>query len=110
MRRSHARIVARAPGHFLAGAPTSRALPGCLSRPLGKTGQANPPEFMSVEQISPVEGESRPGARPVTAHAVRDGFELLLLRNATVELAVAPALGAKVISLKNLRSGRERLW
>ena len=47
---------------------------------------------------------------PNTDCATRDGFELLLLRNAQLELAVVPALGAKVISLKNLRTGREWLW
>jgi len=40
---------------------------------------------------------------------VRDGFDLFILRNSDLELAVAPALGAKVVSLKNLHSGREWL-
>ena len=33
-----------------------------------------------------------------------------MLRNCNLELAVAPALGAKIVSLKNLSSGREWLW
>ncbi len=33
-----------------------------------------------------------------------------MLRNEDVELAVVPELGAKIISLKNLRTGREWLW
>jgi galactose mutarotase-like enzyme len=41
---------------------------------------------------------------------VRDDFELFVLRNHHVELAVSPALGAKVVSLRNLHSGREWLW
>jgi galactose mutarotase-like enzyme len=53
---------------------------------------------------------SRETALPVTARAVRDGFEIFILRSSGVELAVAPALGAKLVSLKNLRSGREWLW
>ncbi len=47
---------------------------------------------------------------PMTARAARDGFDLFILRNTNLELAVAPALGAKMVSLKNLRSGREWLW
>jgi galactose mutarotase-like enzyme len=38
------------------------------------------------------------------------GFEVFVLANEDVELAVVPALGAKIISLKNLRTGREWLW
>ena len=38
------------------------------------------------------------------------GFEVYELRNEAVSLAVIPELGAKVISLKNLRTGREWLW
>lgn len=37
----------------------------------------------------------------------RGGFEVLWLRSPEVNLAVAPALGAKVTSLQNRRSGRE---
>lgn len=52
-----------------------------------------------------------PQAGPVlTARELRDGFEVFILRNAAVELALVPTLGAKVISLKNRRSGREWLW
>jgi galactose mutarotase-like enzyme len=38
------------------------------------------------------------------------GFEVYLLNNENVELAIVPGLGAKIISLKNLRNGREWLW
>ncbi|HVU27210.1 MAG TPA: hypothetical protein VHG71_05680 [Verrucomicrobiae bacterium] len=38
------------------------------------------------------------------------GFELYVLRNQFVELAVVPELGAKIVSLKNLRTRREWLW
>ena len=33
-----------------------------------------------------------------------------MLNNNEIELAVVPELGAKIISLKNLRTGREWLW
>ena len=48
--------------------------------------------------------------RPKTARAVLDGFDLFILRNSNVELAVVPALGARIISLKNLHTGRDWLW
>lgn len=38
------------------------------------------------------------------------GFEVYILTSATLQLAVVPELGAKIISLKNLRTGREWLW
>ena len=38
------------------------------------------------------------------------GFEVYSLENEEIELAVVPELGAKIISLKNLRTGREWLW
>jgi hypothetical protein len=38
------------------------------------------------------------------------GFDIYVLSNEDLELAVAPQLGAKIISLKNLRTGREWLW
>jgi len=38
------------------------------------------------------------------------GFEVFILSNQEVELAVVPELGARIISLKDLRSGREWLW
>ncbi len=38
------------------------------------------------------------------------GFEVFGLRNETVELAVVPALGAKVISLRNLVTEHEWMW
>src|SRR5258706_6100635 len=38
------------------------------------------------------------------------GFEVFILGNQEVELAVVPELGARIISLKDLRTGREWLW
>ena len=38
------------------------------------------------------------------------GFAVYTLRNEALELAVAPELGAKIISLKNRRTNREWLW
>jgi hypothetical protein len=38
------------------------------------------------------------------------GFAIRVLGNEGVELAMVPELGAKIISLKNLRTGREWLW
>src|SRR5882757_2566669 len=38
------------------------------------------------------------------------GFAVHVLRNDEIELAVVPELGAKIISLRNLRTGREWLW
>jgi galactose mutarotase-like enzyme len=35
------------------------------------------------------------------------GFDIFVLRNASLELSAVPELGAKVVSLKNLRTGRE---
>jgi hypothetical protein len=35
------------------------------------------------------------------------GFDVYTVSNADVELAVVPELGAKIISLKNLKTGRE---
>jgi galactose mutarotase-like enzyme len=40
----------------------------------------------------------------------RQGFDVYTLRNDCVEILVVPELGAKIISLKNLRTGREWLW
>jgi hypothetical protein len=44
--------------------------------------------------------------------AVREiqGFAVYVLGNEEMELAVVPELGAKIISLKNLRTNREWLW
>jgi len=39
-----------------------------------------------------------------------DGFDVFGLRNEAVELALVPALGAKVISLRNLVTGYEWMW
>jgi len=38
------------------------------------------------------------------------GFEVFIIRNQDVELAVVPELGARIISLKDLHTGREWLW
>ncbi|MGC3958505.1 MAG: hypothetical protein QM813_11355 [Verrucomicrobiota bacterium] len=38
------------------------------------------------------------------------GFDVYVLGNERVELAVVPELGARIISLKDLRTGREWLW
>jgi hypothetical protein len=39
-----------------------------------------------------------------------DGFEVVGLRSACVEIAIVPRLGGKILSLKNRRSGREWMW
>ena len=48
----------------------------------------------------------------VTSLAMRQqqGYEVYVLANDEIELAVVPELGARVISLKNLRTGREWMW
>lgn len=38
------------------------------------------------------------------------GFEVFILSNQEVELALVPELGARIISLKDLRTGREWMW
>ncbi len=38
------------------------------------------------------------------------GFEVFILSNQEVELGVVPELGARIISLKDLQTGREWLW
>src|ERR1041385_6285269 len=38
------------------------------------------------------------------------GFEVFILGSQEVEVAIVPELGAKIISLKDLRTGREWLW
>ena len=38
------------------------------------------------------------------------GFEVYVLHTEEVEVAVVPELGAKIISLKDLRTGREWMW
>ena len=40
----------------------------------------------------------------------RDGFTLIGLRSESVEVRVVPELGAKIESLRDLRSGREWMW
>lgn len=41
---------------------------------------------------------------------VSSGFEVFRVQNAELEMAVVPALGARVISLRNRRKGREWMW
>ncbi|HWW01188.1 MAG TPA: hypothetical protein VNZ64_15945 [Candidatus Acidoferrum sp.] len=41
---------------------------------------------------------------------LEQGFEVYVLGNERLRVAVVPELGAKVISLKNLRTGREWMW
>lgn len=45
-------------------------------------------------------------------YAIRrlQNFEVYVLSNGNIQLAVVPELGAKIISLKNQRTGREWLW
>lgn len=38
------------------------------------------------------------------------GFDVYVLRSETLEVAVIPELGSRIVSLKNLRSGREWMW
>lgn len=49
-------------------------------------------------------------SQAVTRRTRRDGFETFVVRTAGVEVAVVPKLGAKVVSLRNLRTGREWLY
>lgn len=53
-----------------------------------------------------------PFKSPLNNQAVKQfqGFAVYVLGNDDVELAVAPELGAKIISLKNQRTHREWLW
>jgi hypothetical protein len=39
-----------------------------------------------------------------------DGFDVYTLRSEVVEISVVPGMGAKITSLKSLRSGREWMW
>ncbi|MEI9960454.1 MAG: hypothetical protein WDM76_04765 [Limisphaerales bacterium] len=45
-----------------------------------------------------------------TAVRLFQGFEVYVLSNENVELAIVPCLGSKIISLKNLQTAREWLW
>jgi hypothetical protein len=45
-----------------------------------------------------------------TIRRSEQGFEVFVLRNEMVELALVPALGAKIISLCNLVTGYEWMW
>ena len=48
--------------------------------------------------------------RPTASRTAWNGFYVHQLRNDFVSVAVAPELGAKVVSLKNLRTGREWMY
>ena len=41
---------------------------------------------------------------------LEQGFPVYVLGNGRVEVGVVPELGAKIVSLKNLRTGREWMW
>jgi galactose mutarotase-like enzyme len=47
---------------------------------------------------------------PVAEHVIWNGFKASILRSATLEVVVVPDLGAKVVSLKNLFTGREWMY
>jgi hypothetical protein len=46
----------------------------------------------------------------VSEHMIWNGFGARVLRNAILEVVVVPGFGAKVVSLKNLRTGREWMY
>lgn len=50
------------------------------------------------------------GPGPATGRVIWDGFEVRSLRSSGLEVAVVPELGAKVVSLKNLQTGREWMY
>src|SRR6266581_8029679 len=58
---------------------------------------------------SPQPGERRSLRNHYTVRR-EQGFEIFILSNQEIELAVVPELGARIISLKDLRTGREWLW
>src|SRR6266581_820604 len=58
---------------------------------------------------SPQPGERRSLRNHYTVRR-EQGFEIFILCNQEVELAVVPELGARIISLKDLRTRREWLW
>lgn len=41
---------------------------------------------------------------------LEQGFHIYVLSNCRIEVAAVPELGAKVISLKNLSTGRDWMW
>jgi galactose mutarotase-like enzyme len=49
-------------------------------------------------------------AQPIITHSTIDGFDAIHLDNGLLALALVPALGGKISSLRDLRSGREWLW
>ena len=54
--------------------------------------------------------QARAGTRNETEIRTIQGFTAYILKSQRVELAVVPSLGAKIISLKDLNTGREWLW
>jgi len=60
----------------------------------------------SQTESTPISAESKPN----TSRRFEQGFEVFILANELVELALVPALGAKVISLRNLVTGYEWMW
>jgi len=58
---------------------------------------------------APVETSAVSGL-PATRTEVWDGFEVRFLRNTWLEIVVVPELGGKIVSLKNLRTGREWMY
>ena len=62
----------------------------------GSRGSTHP----TVDEATPVK----------TTDSQLDGFEVIELANDAVRIAVMPALGAKVISLRYLPTGGERMW
>ena len=70
--------------------------------------------------MEPTAASKSPGSKPlrqsngsranVIALRSMQGFAVHVLKNQNVELAVVPELGAKIISLKDLRTGREWMW
>jgi hypothetical protein len=48
--------------------------------------------------------------RPTAEQGIWNGFGTRILKTAALEVVVVPELGAKVVSLKNLRTGREWMY
>ena len=51
-----------------------------------------------------------PENRGFVFHSSEQGFAVVGLRSAAAELAMVPALGGRIISLRSLRSGRQWCW
>ena len=66
-----------------------------------------------VHPIAPLGNSLKPAkASPDVTSEIRSvqGFAVHVLANKRIELAVVPALGARVISLKDIQTGREWMW